>query len=148
MIFDMHPCWLHIYYPEKIDGKYCFVQTVANNMKLFTKQQIEGALRACHLYETLAYPSQAYFEAVTVDDAKVAHKIWGASVPKLKGSTVQETGQHKPQSLVKVPRELIQLQQKVCIGIYIFFVNGHIFFMMYRGRSALVPQSLILSIIK
>ncbi len=69
-----------------------------------------------------------------IDDAKVAHKIWGASVPKLKGSTVQETGQHKPQSLVKVPQELLQLQQKVCIGIDIFFVNGHILFMMYSRK--------------
>jgi hypothetical protein len=64
MVFDMHPCGLHVYYPKKIDGKYCFVQTVADNMKLFTKQQIEGALRACHLYETLAYSSRADFEAV------------------------------------------------------------------------------------
>ncbi len=29
------------------------------------------------------------------------------------------------------PRELIQLQRKVRIGIDIFFVNGHIFFMTY-----------------
>ncbi len=112
MVFDMHPCGLHVYYSEKTDGKYSSVQTVADNMKLFTKQQIEGALKACHLYNTLAYPSNADFEAVlrvggiggcttTVDDAKVAHKIWGASVRKLKRSTVQETGQRKPQSLVK-----------------------------------------------
>jgi hypothetical protein len=46
MVFDMHPCGLHVYYPEKIDGQYGFVQTVADNMKLFTKQQIEGALKA------------------------------------------------------------------------------------------------------
>ncbi len=68
-------------------------------MKLFTKQQIEGVLKAHHLYKTLAYQSNADFNAVlrvggivsctiTVDDAKVAHKIWGASVPKLKESTV------------------------------------------------------------
>ncbi len=99
MVFDMHPCGLHIYYPEKNDGKYSFVQTVADNMKLFTKRQIEGALKARHLYKTLAYPSNADFKVVlrvggiggctiTVDYAKVAHKIWGASVPKLKGSTV------------------------------------------------------------
>ncbi len=37
MVFDMHPCGLHVYYPEKTDGKYSFVQTVADNMKLFTK---------------------------------------------------------------------------------------------------------------
>ena len=35
---------------------------------------------------------------------------------------------------MKVPRELIQLQQKVCIGIDIFFVNGHIFFMTYSRK--------------
>ncbi len=145
MVFDMYPCGLHIYYPEKTDGKYSFVQTVADNMKLFTKRQIEGALKTRHLYETLAYPSNAYFEAVlqvgsiggctiTVDYAKIAHKISGASVSKLKGSTVRETGQRKPQSFVKVPQELLQLQQKVCIGIDIFFVNWHIFFVTYSRK--------------
>jgi hypothetical protein len=65
MIFDMHPCGLHVYYPQKSDGQYGFVQTVAENMKLFTKQQIlEGALKACHLYKTLGYPLSADFEAV------------------------------------------------------------------------------------
>jgi hypothetical protein len=142
MVFDMHPCGLHVYYPEKIDGQYGFVQTVANNMKLFTKQQIESVMKAHHLYETLGYPSNADVESVlqasgiggctlTADDARVAHKIWGDSVWRLKGSTVRETGKRKPQSLVKVPRELIQLQRKVQIGINIFIVNGYIFFMTY-----------------
>jgi hypothetical protein len=142
MVFDMHPYGLHVYCPKKIDGQYGFVQTVADNMKLFTKQQIEGALKVHHLYETLGYPSNADFETVlraggidsctlTADNAKVAYKIWGNSVPRLKGSNVNETGQHKPQSLLKVPRELVRLQQKVCIGIDIFFVNGHTFFMTY-----------------
>ncbi len=69
-----------------------------------------------------------------VDDAKVAYKIWGASVPRHKGSTVRETGHRKLQSLVKVPKKLLQVQQKVCIGIDIFFVNGRIFFMMYSRK--------------
>jgi hypothetical protein len=140
IIFDMHPCGLHVYYPKKSDGQFGFVQTVAENMQLFTKQWIEGALKGCHMYKTLGYPSNADFEAVlqvggigsctvTVDNTKVAYKIWGASVPRLKGSTVRENGHCKPQSLVKVPKELLQLQQKVCIGINIFFVNSHIFFM-------------------
>jgi hypothetical protein len=118
-------------FPEKIDEQYGFVQTVAKNMKLFTKRQIDGALQARHLYETLGYPSNADFESVlrargiggctvTVEDAKVAEKIWGSSVPCLKGSTVREAGHRKPQSLVKVPQELIKLQQKVSIAIDIF----------------------------
>ena len=92
MIFDMHPCGLHVYYPEKSDGQYGYVQTVAESMKLLTKQQIEGTLKVRHLYKTLGYPSNANFEAVlqvggignctiTVDNAKVAYKIWGASIP-------------------------------------------------------------------
>ena len=145
MIFDMHPCGLHICYPKKSDGQYGFVQTVAENMKLFTKEQIEGELKVRHLYKTLGYPSNAAFEAmlrvggiggctISVEDAKVAYKISGASVPRLNGSTVRETGHRKPQSLVNVPKELLQLQQKICIGIDIFFVNGHIFFMMYSRK--------------
>jgi hypothetical protein len=60
--------------------------------------------------------------------------MWGASVPRLKGSTGRETGHRKSQSLVKVPKMLLQLQHKVYIGINIFFVNGHIFFMMYSRK--------------
>jgi hypothetical protein len=104
--------------------------------------RIEGALKAHHLYETLGYPSNADFESVlqaggiggctlTADDARVANRILGDSVLRLKGSTLRETSKCKPQSLVKVPHELIQLQRKVRIGIDIFFVNGHIFFMTY-----------------
>jgi hypothetical protein len=137
--------WAACLLPKKSDGQYGFVQTVAESMKLFTKQQIEGAFKVHHLYKTLGYPLNTNFEAVlqvggignciiTVDDAKVAYKIWGASIPQLKGSTVRETGHCKPQSLVKVPKELLQLQQKVCIGIDILFFNGHIFFMMYSRK--------------
>ena len=57
-------------------------------MKLFNKGQIEGALKARHLYKTLGHQSNANIEAVlrvggiggctiTVDNAKVAYKIWG-----------------------------------------------------------------------
>ena len=64
-------------------------------MKQFPKQQIEGAMKAHHLYETLGYPSNADVESVlraggiggctlTTDNARVAHKIWGDSVLRLK----------------------------------------------------------------
>jgi len=80
---------------------------------------------------------------ITVDDAKEANKIWGASVLRLNGSNVKEIGHRKPQSLVKVPKELLQLQQKVCIGINIFFVNGHISFMMYSRKICFATTHLI-----
>jgi hypothetical protein len=64
VMFDMHSCGLHIYYPKKTNGQYGFVPTVADNMKLFTKQQIKGALKARHLYKTLGYPLNANYEAL------------------------------------------------------------------------------------
>jgi hypothetical protein len=85
MVFDMHPCGLHIYYPKKIDVQYGFVQTVADNMKLFTKQQIEGALKARHLYGTLV-PSQPSADGQESLPANIAisgtggnHVDWNAS---------------------------------------------------------------------
>ncbi len=41
--FEMHPCRLHKCYPNKM-GEFGFVQTVKDNMKLFSKQQIAGAV--------------------------------------------------------------------------------------------------------
>ncbi len=47
---------------------------------------------------------------------------------------MRETHHCKLQSLVKVRKELLQIQQNVCIGINIFFVNGHIFSMRYSRK--------------
>ncbi len=45
LLFEMHPCGLHVCYPKKMD-EFGFVLTVEDNMKLFSKQQIAGAVRA------------------------------------------------------------------------------------------------------
>jgi hypothetical protein len=36
LLFEMHPCGLHICYPKKM-GEFGFFQTVEDNMKLFSK---------------------------------------------------------------------------------------------------------------
>jgi hypothetical protein len=36
MLFEMHPCGLHVCYPKNM-GDFGFVQTVEDNMKLFSK---------------------------------------------------------------------------------------------------------------
>jgi hypothetical protein len=87
LLFEMHPCGLHVCYPKKM-GKFGFVQTVEDNMKLFSKQQIAGAVQARDLYEKLMYPSTSDFRAivsaggvpgsdVTTKDVKAADVIWG-----------------------------------------------------------------------
>jgi hypothetical protein len=45
----------------------------------------------------------------------------------MKGNTVRRNGKRVAQSIVKVPNELIELQQDVELVIDCFFVNKHIF---------------------
>jgi hypothetical protein len=115
-------------------------------MKLFSKQQIAGAVRARDLYKKLIYPSTAEdYRAivsvggvpgsdVTIEDIKAAEVIWGRSVLKMKGNTVRRNGKRVMQSIVKVLRELIKLQQDVELAIDCFFVNKHIFFTTYSTK--------------
>jgi hypothetical protein len=53
LLFEMHPCGLHVCYPKNM-GQFGFVQTVQDNMKLFSKRQLAGAQRARELHERLS----------------------------------------------------------------------------------------------
>jgi hypothetical protein len=137
-LFEMHPCGLHVCYPKKM-GQFGFVQTVHDNMKLTSKQQIAGAVKARELYEKLIFPSTSDFRAivsaggvpgsdVTIDDVKATKVIWGQSVLKMKGNTVQPNGKQVMQSIVKVPMELIKLHQDVELAIHLLRVGWRNFF--------------------
>jgi hypothetical protein len=60
--------------------------------------------------------------------------IWGQSVLKVKGNTVQRNGKRLTQSIVKVPKELIKLKQDVELAIGCFFVNKHVFFTTFSTK--------------
>jgi hypothetical protein len=100
-------------------GEFGFVQTVQDNMKLFSKRQIAGVVRARDLYEKLICPSTSDFRAnvnvggvpgsdVTTEDVKAAGVIWGQSVLEMKGNTVRRNGKRMAQSFVEVPKELVK----------------------------------------
>jgi len=138
LLFEMHPCGLHVCYPKKM-GQFGFVQTVQDNMKLFSKRQLAGAHRARELHERLLCPSTSDYRAivsaggvpgsdVTLDDVKAAEVIWGRSVLKMKGNMTRKNGKRMTQSIVKVPTELIKLHKNVELAIDCFFVNKHTFF--------------------
>jgi hypothetical protein len=114
-------------------------------MKLFSKRQIAGAGKARELYEKLVFPLTSDFRAivsaggvpgldVTIDDVKATEVIWDQSVLKMKGNTVQQNGKCLTQSDVKVPKELIKLQQDVELAIDCFFVNKHVFFTTFSTK--------------
>jgi hypothetical protein len=67
-------------------GLFGLVQIVEDNMKLFSKHQVAGAIKARELYKKLIYPSTADFREivaaggilgsnVTVDNVKAAEVI-------------------------------------------------------------------------
>jgi len=60
LLFEMHPCGLHVCYPRKM-GEFGFFQTVEDNMKLFSKRQIAREVWARDLYKKMIYPSTADF---------------------------------------------------------------------------------------
>ena len=134
LLFEMHPCGLHVCYPKKM-GQFRFAQTMEDNIKFFSKQQVAGAKKARELYEKLIYPSTTDFRAivsaggvpgsdVTLDDMKTAVVIWGHSVLKLKGNMTRSNAKKTAQSIVKVSSELIKLHQEVELAIEYFFVNN------------------------
>ncbi len=53
---------------------------------------------------------------------------------KMKGNTVRRNGKHVAQSIIKVPKELIKLQQDVELAIDCFSVDKHIFFTTYSTK--------------
>jgi hypothetical protein len=50
---------------------------------------------------------------VTTADAKAAKVIWGCLVLEMIGNTVRRNAKYLVQSVIKVPKELIKLQQDV-----------------------------------
>jgi hypothetical protein len=58
----MHSSGLHYFDPR--DESFTFINTIAENMKQFTKQQIQHAEVARSLYAKLSYPSMRDFKWV------------------------------------------------------------------------------------
>jgi hypothetical protein len=114
--------------------EFTFVNTVSENKGTFTKRQIASADKARDLYASLAYPLDADYKLilksnqikdcpVSVEDAKVALKIWGPNIAALKGKTTRSNPQHVVTIIVKIPVEIQDLHKLITISIDIFFFN-------------------------
>jgi hypothetical protein len=106
-------------------------------------------------YKKMIIPSTADFRAtvsaggipgceVTPEDIKTAEVIWGHSVLKMKGNTVRRNAKRLVQSVIKVPSELIKLQQVVELAIDIFFINKHAFVTTYSTKICFTTVTHIL----
>ena len=65
---------------------------------------------------------------VTPEDAKTTGVIWGPSVLKKKGNTVRRNAKRLVQSVIKVPKELLKLQQDVELAIDCFLSKNTFFY--------------------
>ena len=137
MVFKPHESGLHVLDIDdsRSHASYAFVETVADNMSLFTKRQIASANQARDLQAGLGFPSipdlkwivQANMlkdSPVVTQDVDVALKIYGPSVALLKGKTVRRKAPVVIQDVIEVPTEIRQLHKRVTLAIDIFFVNG------------------------
>ena len=61
------------------------------------------------------------------EDAKTTGVIWGPSILKKKGSTVRRNAKRLVQSVIKVPKELLKLQQDVELAIDCFLSKNTFF---------------------
>jgi hypothetical protein len=147
LLFEMHLCGLHVCYPKQM-VEFGFVQTVEDNMKLYSKRQISGAVQAREFFEKMIYPSTLNLKVivsagdipgckVTPENVKTVEVIWGCLVLKIKGNTVRKNAKCMMQSIIMVPKELIKLQQDVEIATDCFFISKHTFFTTYSIKLCL-----------
>ena len=136
MVFKPHSSGLHVLdvNDSRSQASYSFVETVAENMQLFTKRQVASAQQARDLQAGLGFPSVQDYKwivkanmlkdcPVISQDVDVALKVWGNQVPMLKGKTVRRKPPVVTEDVVQVPKEIRLLHRRVTLVIDIFFVN-------------------------
>ena len=119
---------------------YLMLQTVSNNKKYFTRDEIKGADLSRKYQEYLFYPGTKSLNkyvannlitnsAVTVDDINRGEIIYGPPVPYIQGHmTRTKPPIHDKIEKVALPLMIKQHHANVSLSMDFFYVNGHIFF--------------------
>ena len=110
------------------------MNTVRDNMRGYSKDQIKQAKIARDLLSIIGYPSDKDFKSiidapmikncpVTVDDINRSTAIFGKDVPTLKGKTVRRKPEPVRSELIKVPAHILAKNRKVTLDIDTFYIN-------------------------
>ena len=120
---------------------HVFVNTVADNMRVFNQRQIKAAERARELYIMLGRPSSRTYQymlqhhlikntSVTYDDAVRAEQIFGPDLGALKGKSVRTTPAPVVlPSVIPVPPALFSNHREVTLCGDIFYMDKAMFFL-------------------
>ena len=114
--------------------------TVESNMRNYTPRQIKRAKIAREQMSVLGFPTQKDHERyiennllhnspVTIEDIRIAHAIFGESIPSLKGKTRRRKPSVVPNTpLHRLPTELFKNIKDVYLCCDFLSVNGIVFF--------------------
>ena len=114
MKLRMHKSGLHLFYSEDINN-LVIMNTAEENMKSFTKRDVEGSKAARKLYDKLLYRSRAEFKwliksnqikncDVSVWNIDTAQDIWRMDISALKVNTVQGKPTVVALDRIKIPK--------------------------------------------
>ena len=104
------------------------IHIVEEIKKKFTIRQIERANEARRTYAMVGHPSMKDFEnmirlnllrncPVTVEDIKIANKIYGAEVATLQGKTTRQKPPRVLTDQIHIPPELVHCHVRQQVGI-------------------------------
>ena len=119
-------------------SQYTFLQTVAENEKMYSRREVEGAKMARHLQSIIGFPSTSGFIniinnnlirncGVTADDITRADRIYGPPPPLLLGKSTRSKPNKVQLSHVPLPLQIQERFKNISLHVDFFYVNGHPF---------------------